>query len=111
MRRSSLLKTDDRLYAGKFGIHQSCWVSGTRAVAYFGSVVGESWTGNVERLDKALLGAIAGAVKTSTKMSDGKANSLVCLEIDIDPWHKLKNGREVVIIRASGTAACLAPLY
>ena len=81
-------------------LYTSPWVTGTRAMAYFGPVsCAVKYRGNWDRtLDRAIFGV----QRTAARLG---ANSVVGVEMTIDPF------AEPALVTVIGTAANLEPLF
>ncbi len=96
-------------------LYVSPWVSGTRAGAYFGPLCTEMFvadTKSEKNREKCFINAEKKLLLLiKTKAHKLGANSVVGLEITVDPFHKTEEGTEGILLVAVGTAAKLEPLF
>ena len=104
-------QTSVRLLDDNFTLYVSPWAPGTRAANYFGPITVKGYASRGSAFDMALARTIRRAIVKSKEISP-KANSIVGLEINVDPWYDKKdNGNIWIEIRVHGTIANLQPLW
>ena len=94
-------------------LYDSPWVSGTRAVAYFGPILCELFVEDgvddrTEAWEKAE-GQLLEALRDKAQALG--ANAVVGFEVTLDPFAKSKTGAAGLSLQAVGTAAKLEPLF
>jgi hypothetical protein len=96
-------------------LYRSPWVSGTRAAAYFRPPIREELTFQWPKAEPRWfwLNQIFALVflRLRKKAAELGANSVVGLEIDLDPWAVDETGHRCFRITVVGTAAQLEPLF
>ncbi len=88
-------------------IHQSPWVGGTRAVAYFGPVNADGTCETVEEFDDLLLSVCR---QLAVRANELEAGHIVGTDVQTDPF-KVVDDKVVIHLAMTGTAARLEPLF